>query len=147
MVPLEDVLNIIISSESAEVGRSESGDIYFYCDEFEVADIVTLDHHRILLQQFIGCFLVTENKIANGEDSYRKLRTMPYSKYLETPHWKRMRDTMLMKSGHACQLCSSRRRLQVHHRTYERRGCERLADLIVLCDNCHAKFHDKLPQL
>jgi hypothetical protein len=31
--------------------------------------------------------------------------------------------------------------LDVHHRTYENKGKEKLGDLTVLCRECHTKFH------
>jgi 5-methylcytosine-specific restriction endonuclease McrA len=31
--------------------------------------------------------------------------------------------------------------LDVHHRTYERRGAEKAEDVIVLCRRCHELFH------
>jgi 5-methylcytosine-specific restriction endonuclease McrA len=74
------------------------------------------------------------------------LRRMPYRLYLETPHWKRTREAALKRAGHQCALCPSTTDLQVHHRTYDRRGCERPEDLIVLCDPCHARHHDKLAE-
>jgi 5-methylcytosine-specific restriction endonuclease McrA len=33
--------------------------------------------------------------------------------------------------------------LEVHHRTYERVGEERPADVIALCKACHEKHHDR----
>jgi len=73
-----------------------------------------------------------------------ELRAMPYKEYLQTPEWASMRIRMLKRAGFRCQLCNREGKLNVHHRTYERRGNEDYADLIVLCGNCHAKFHDKL---
>lgn len=72
-----------------------------------------------------------------------RLRTMDYKKYLQTPHWKCVRKEALQRSRFRCQLCNSSDRLQVHHRTYDRRGCEEPNDVITLCRPCHAKFHDK----
>lgn len=70
---------------------------------------------------------------------------VPYSDYLQTAHWSVVREEALERAGHRCQLCGSQRRLEVHHRTYERLFDELPEDLIVLCRHCHAKFHDKLP--
>jgi 5-methylcytosine-specific restriction endonuclease McrA len=72
------------------------------------------------------------------------LRTMPYAQYLATNHWAELRQQKLKQAWYRCQLCSSKGALEVHHRTYERRGNEYLTDLIVLCNGCHSKFHDKL---
>lgn len=74
------------------------------------------------------------------------LATMPYKDYLNTPEWKKLRTIMLNKADNRCQICNRGDvTLHVHHRTYDRRGMEKHADLIVLCADCHAKFHDKLP--
>lgn len=71
-----------------------------------------------------------------------RYRSMPYAEYLKTPHWQQVRKTSLEKSGLRCQVCnSSNRKLNVHHRTYERLGEELEADLIVLCEVCHELFH------
>jgi len=69
---------------------------------------------------------------------------MPYYEYLQTDEWKNTRKRALRRAGFKCELCNSDGELHVHHKTYERRGDEDNDDLIVLCKNCHAKFHDKL---
>lgn len=66
---------------------------------------------------------------------------MPYSRYLTTPHWRRVRDAALRRAGFRCSKCSSKRDLQVHHLTYERRGAELDDDLEVLCRGCHLGLH------
>lgn len=65
-----------------------------------------------------------------------------YAAYLESNAWKRMRAVMLEKAGGRCQVCNRDRRLNVHHRTYERIGNEIPDDLIVLCEPCHKLFHE-----
>lgn len=72
----------------------------------------------------------------------RELRFMPYREYLQTPEWQETRKAALKRARFMCQTCSSADRLQVHHRTYVRRGCEYAADLVVLCEPCHQTFHD-----
>jgi hypothetical protein len=69
------------------------------------------------------------------------LRTMPYPDYLRTPEWAERRRGALRRAGHACETCSAQGRLHVHHRTYERRGEERVDDLAVLCEDCHLAVH------
>ena len=72
----------------------------------------------------------------------RDLRVMPYEDYLQTPHWKHRREDKLRAAGRRCQVCNrGSRTLDVHHRTYERRGQELDEDLIVLCRECHDIFH------
>ncbi len=73
------------------------------------------------------------------------LSTLPYNEYLHTRHWWLVRHAALQRANHRCQLCNSMNHLQVHHRTYERRGAERDDDVIVLCDTCHTRFHMTAP--
>lgn len=70
------------------------------------------------------------------------LRAMPYQDYLKTKHWQRVRREALERADGRCQLCNSPDHLEVHHRTYERRGQEEPGDLTVLCATCHSKFHE-----
>jgi 5-methylcytosine-specific restriction endonuclease McrA len=73
-----------------------------------------------------------------------ELKDMPYREYLETHEWQRTRKDALKRADRKCQLCNAEgTELHVHHKTYERRGEELPEDLIVLCKDCHAKFHDK----
>lgn len=74
----------------------------------------------------------------------RTLEGMPYEDYLQTPAWQERRSQALRDAGNKCQLCYSPKHLNVHHKTYERRGHELPGDLIVLCQDCHAKHHDKI---
>ena len=67
---------------------------------------------------------------------------LPYSEYLKTDGWQTRRGRALERAENRCQVCNSEDRLEVHHRTYERLGHERAADLIVLCRNCHQLFHN-----
>lgn len=77
-----------------------------------------------------------------------------YERYLMSEHWQRMRlkrirfalqakpptfiDTVFCTG---CERFVWMGRIHVHHRTYERIGQERIADLEVLCAGCHAKHH------
>jgi hypothetical protein len=69
---------------------------------------------------------------------------MPYAEYLQTEEWAIKREQALVRDGYRCRLCNSKENLQVHHRTYERRGCEDLNDLTTLCDECHEHFHSRM---
>jgi DNA-directed RNA polymerase subunit RPC12/RpoP len=69
------------------------------------------------------------------------LGRMPYTDYLKTPEWQERRQRALKTAGYRCQACGSGRALQVHHRTYVRRGQELNKDLLVLCGDCHSVFH------
>lgn len=72
-----------------------------------------------------------------------------YREYLRSAHWKVTREAALQRAGHRCQLCGSHSgTLEVHHNTYENIGNERPEDLIVLCRDCHGRFHagGRMPQ-
>lgn len=72
----------------------------------------------------------------------QELRKLSYHDYLQTDHWKETRRQALRRAKFSCQVCNARDTLlNVHHRTYERLGMEHRADLIVLCEGCHALFH------
>ena len=76
-------------------------------------------------------------------DEASALRRLPYPEYLRTGHWEIMRRRALLRAGGHCQRCwGERRRLDVHHLTYERLGRERESDLVVLCATCHAAAHN-----
>ena len=69
-------------------------------------------------------------------------RVMDYADYLLTPYWGSQRQGALARAQGRCQVCNGDQRLEVHHRTYERRGDEREDDLIVLCRRCHGLYHE-----
>jgi hypothetical protein len=71
-----------------------------------------------------------------------ELRSMPYTEYVHTPEWQERRKAALGRAGHRCQVCNASGPLDVHHRTYDRRGDERADDLTVLCRQCHGLFHE-----
>src|SRR5204863_263367 len=74
-----------------------------------------------------------------------RLEDISYAEYLQTDHWKKQREDALKRAFRRCAVCNSDKSLHVHHRTYERLGCELPNDLTVLCDDCHELFHDRLP--
>lgn len=80
----------------------------------------------------------------NLEEIKNHICEMSYTDFLQTPYWKAIADYTKLKSEFKCQLCNSTKKLVTHHRTYEHHGLEHLnlSDLIVLCDNCHKKFHN-----
>ena len=66
-----------------------------------------------------------------------------YHEYLQSNDWKQLRQLKLFEAKGRCQLCNSPKKpLNVHHRTYDRVFNELPEDLIVLCEQCHKKFHD-----
>jgi len=76
------------------------------------------------------------------QEKIRQLQAMPYGEYLKTDHWQFRRFRALNEAGRRCQVCNATGLLDVHHRTYERRGMEEPSDLTVLCRKCHRTFHE-----
>ena len=76
-----------------------------------------------------------------ANDRLAELRAMPYNDYLQSPEWRERRKQALDWARNACQLCNADKALHVHHRTYDRLGAELPADLTVLCEKCHKRFH------
>lgn len=72
------------------------------------------------------------------------LRRLPYRDYLRTAHWQRVRELALERARHQCALCPATEALEVHHRSYARRGFEQPEDLVVLCCGCHNRHHRTL---
>jgi 5-methylcytosine-specific restriction endonuclease McrA len=77
-----------------------------------------------------------------------KLKALPswrerYIDYLKSPEWKTTRLRALRTWGDACQLCGSKERIEVHHRTYARLTKEKMEDLMVVCHSCHEKIHER----
>lgn len=68
-------------------------------------------------------------------------RGAAYDTYIRSGKWQAKRQAALLAADYRCQLCNGTKRLDVHHRTYERFGDEAPGDLTVLCRKCHDKFH------
>lgn len=69
-------------------------------------------------------------------------RQLEYREYLKSNHWKEVREAALERADYKCQLCSNKEYLNVHHNNYKNLGHEDPNDLVVLCRNCHRKFHN-----
>ncbi len=74
---------------------------------------------------------------------------MLYESYITTLAWRAnpARLAELEASGHRCRVCYAGRDeapLEVHHRTYQRLGCEDAGDLTTLCSDCHHLVTDFL---
>ncbi|HSX26369.1 MAG TPA: hypothetical protein VLE89_05110, partial [Chlamydiales bacterium] len=71
------------------------------------------------------------------------IKGMNYQDFLATPYWKTIAAHTRYKAGYRCQLCNSGAYLTTHHRNYDIHGREHahMNELIVLCNNCHQKFH------
>ena len=71
-----------------------------------------------------------------------------YDEFLQSSYWKKVREIKLKKAGKKCEVCGSRKNLDVHHNSYAHHGEEHkhLEDLVVLCRECHTLFHNRMKQ-
>jgi len=72
------------------------------------------------------------------------IKKMPYKKYIVSKAWKERRQLLLEAHGTKCELCGHdhHKAKHVHHNNYKTRGEEKDTDLMVLCPDCHNKFHE-----
>lgn len=72
-------------------------------------------------------------------------RRMPtwgeYQAYLGSSAWQDVRRLVIASFDGRCATCNASDALEVHHRTYERVGDERMDDLTLLCSQCHELLH------
>lgn len=73
---------------------------------------------------------------------------MNYEEYLKSEHWQEVKKVKLKTTNYRCQLCNSPLNLNVHHRCYDHINEEQnhLEDLVILCKDCHKRFHETLPK-
>lgn len=64
-----------------------------------------------------------------------------YQIYLQSDHWKKLRQVKLEQSGRQCSFCGSKEDIQVHHLQYHNIYDVCLGDLQVLCGFCHKLCH------
>lgn len=67
-----------------------------------------------------------------------------YKQYIQSEEWQEKRAQRLEFANHRCELCNCPDNLHVHHRSYDNLGDEPIGDLVVLCEECHDVFHDRL---
>lgn len=63
--------------------------------------------------------------------------SIQYLTYINSAAWRTRRQRAIERAGRRCQVCGERKRLQVHHVSYDHLGCERDEDLTALCWWCH----------
>lgn len=67
-----------------------------------------------------------------------------YRKYLKGEVWLATRKGFIVQhKTKVCELCGSGEKLRVHHHTYKRVGSEKISDLALVCNSCHARIHFK----
>jgi 5-methylcytosine-specific restriction endonuclease McrA len=59
-----------------------------------------------------------------------------------TRRWRRIREQVLARDGHACRLCGETQALEVHHLDGDWAN-NALSNLVTLCEACHEELHGK----
>lgn len=78
------------------------------------------------------------------EELYRRLKALPYEKFLKSWYWEACRSEELSLAGYRCRFCGAQgKKLEVHHKTYEHRGRdhEHIETLRAICSDCHSGTH------
>jgi 5-methylcytosine-specific restriction endonuclease McrA len=79
----------------------------------------------------------------------KKTKFIPYKEYINSDEWRLRSFRAKIRAKFKCQVCNKpyeKELLDTHHRTYERLGCEKNEDLIVLCRTCHTLFESSKRQ-
>ena len=84
--------------------------------------------------------------ICTPEELSEIMDQMTHKKYMRSKMWHRKRQQLLdSKKNTCCEVCGTEDAKQVHHRTYQRLLVEDMSDLVLLCRDCHDKFHKVVP--
>lgn len=89
--------------------------------------------------------MTVEELMANGGHNLANwvLSEMPYDEYLQTNHWKSVKEMAFRIHGKRCFVCGSTWRVDVHHVRYHR-GEEKADDVFPLCREHHNTQHEIL---
>lgn len=81
-------------------------------------------------------------KARSPKESQEYLKSLSYKDYLNTNHWKILRNKVLIRDQR-CKICNSMEKLNAHHRSYLNKGnpSKELDDIVLLCKDCHELFH------
>ncbi len=101
---------------------------------------VTLRYcHKYNLQ---SALLVAYSVIMSRKKRSKSERKKRYEKYLQSEHWKQLRESVFVRDNRKCTKCKSSIVIQAHHLIY-REPLESCTpnDLITLCKRCHRIEH------
>lgn len=146
------IVNYIFSNEQEEIQYCE---YLYYEDDYNTSNkalcVVDGQVHKGKPCEPCGDYCLIKEKIILAKigdeiegEKYRFAGYASYQEYLQSPHWLKIRQQALEHYDNACALDKRHTKwLNVHHNNYANLGKETMNDVIVLCRDCHAKFHDK----
>jgi len=69
-------------------------------------------------------------------------RKTEYEIYLNSGHWKALREQAIARDGGKCQHCGTDKNLRVHHLRYRKDPhLVPVGWLLTLCETCHEELH------
>lgn len=74
------------------------------------------------------------------KDRLSALGFSSYGDYLKSGHWLLFKEKIKGRKRR-CPVCGSDKNLEIHHKTYERLGCENKGDVVCLCPAHHDDVH------
>lgn len=89
------------------------------------------------------------NNVGLPSSRRRALTRAQYAAYIKSDAWRTSpaRLAELLASGGRCRICDAGPEtsvIHIHHRRYDRLGCELVDDLTALCQECHDVVTDDL---
>ena len=94
----------------------------------------------ILLLTFLA-YISFNKKRYVSLDMFLAIKTQ----YLKGKFWQLKREAVLKRDLYTCQICGSKRNLQVHHDSgYDLIPLEPISCLRTLCDSCHLTLHQTI---
>lgn len=96
-------------------------------------------------------FIIKGFSSNDNENRYNYKYKSKYDRLLHDNRWYAKRRKILDRENHKCQWCGKTTNLQVHHKYYNKYPNEKMVmpwdypddALMVLCDDCHVKYHNK----
>lgn len=71
----------------------------------------------------------------------KKNKSTPYYAYINSKEWEAKKKDYYSRHFKICAICSSIKRINLHHATYREFGKEKDEDLVPLCSGCHSELH------
>lgn len=134
--PILFYINLFIEDELACLYNPKETYNYFYnFEDLFFENINKLFHKKNIL--------LKNKKVL--QDYVKKIFKNDYKKFLTSMYWQIISEEKKRRADYSCQLCGNKNNLNTHHSTYDIFGLEiyYMDKLIVLCNKCHSKFHNK----
>lgn len=73
----------------------------------------------------------------------KKYNKKKYLEYLNSNEWKKIRRQKAKEQNYKCEICGVevKKGFNIHHKSYEHLGKERMNELLFVCKDCHKVVH------